>query len=110
LDALCRPKGPESAGTIARRVGCPIDVDQWEWVCGFYPCMAPGQHQNGTAETFEAARADFEAAWRTILPTCTGADFQAWRDQEAWTAEKYRRFDRGERMPADWKPAQHAGA
>jgi hypothetical protein len=25
------------------------------------------------------------------------ADFQAWRDQEAWTAEKYRRFDRGER-------------
>jgi hypothetical protein len=30
--------------------------------------------------------------------------FQAWRDQEAWTAEKYRRFDCGERMPPDWKP------
>jgi hypothetical protein len=29
------------------------------------------------------------------------ADFQAWRDQQAWTAEKYRRFDRGERMPSD---------
>jgi hypothetical protein len=27
------------------------------------------------------------------------ADFQAWRDDRDWTAEKYRRFDRGERMP-----------
>jgi hypothetical protein len=34
------------------------------------------------------------------------ADFQAWRDQDAWTAEKYRRFDRHERMPPDWKPPQ----
>jgi len=37
------------------------------------------------------------------------AHFQAWRDQEAWTAEKYRRFDRGERMPPDWSaPGSHA--
>jgi hypothetical protein len=28
----------------------------------------------------------------------TEADFQAWRDQREWTAEKYRRFDRHERM------------
>jgi hypothetical protein len=27
------------------------------------------------------------------------ADFQAWRAQQASTAEKYRRFDWGERMP-----------
>jgi hypothetical protein len=27
------------------------------------------------------------------------ADFQTWRDHRDWTAEKYRRFDRGERMP-----------
>jgi hypothetical protein len=33
------------------------------------------------------------------------ADFQAWRDQQAWTAEKYRRFDRGERMATDWQGA-----
>jgi hypothetical protein len=38
----------------------------------------------------------------------TEADFQAWRDQEAWTAEKYRRFDRGERMPSGWKPPRMA--
>ena len=34
---------------------------------------------------------------------CTESDFQAWRDQRDWTEEKYRRFDRGERMPHDWQ-------
>jgi hypothetical protein len=23
--------GDVQVGTIARRVGCPVDVDQWEW-------------------------------------------------------------------------------
>jgi hypothetical protein len=44
-----------------------------------------------------------EAARREYLPKRTGADFQAWRDQQAWTAEKYRRFARDERTPADWR-------
>jgi hypothetical protein len=51
---------------------------------------------------------DFEAAWRVFLSKRTDADFQEWRDQRDWTAEKYRRFDRGERMPADWKPTRQA--
>ncbi len=58
----------------------------------------------GSAATFDHACANFEAAWRVFLSKRTEADFQAWRDQEAWTAEKYRRFDRHERMPPDWKP------
>ena len=29
------------------------------------------------------------------------ADFQVWRDQRDWTAEKYRCFDRHEPMPPD---------
>jgi hypothetical protein len=29
----------------------------------------------------------------------------AWRHQRDWTAEKYRRFDCGERMPHDWRPS-----
>jgi hypothetical protein len=33
-----------------------------------------------------------------VLSKGTEADFQAWRDQREWTAEKYRRFDRHERM------------
>jgi hypothetical protein len=32
-------------------------------------------------ETFERARADFEAAWREYLPDCTDADFDEHRRQ-----------------------------
>jgi hypothetical protein len=53
--------------------------------------------------SFEAARSAFLAGWRVFLSNRTEADFQAWRDQRDWTAEKYRRFDRGERMPHDWR-------
>jgi len=91
-------------GTIARRVGNPFDTDPWEWTCGFYPGSHPRERTSDTSETFEQARTDFEAAWAVFLSKRTPADFQAWREQQAWTAEKYRRFDRGERMPPDWKP------
>ena len=101
--------GDVRVGTIARRVGNPFDTDPWEWSCGFYPGSHPREHQSDTAATFEQARADFERAWAAFLPNRTEADFQAWRNQQAWTAEKYRRFDRGERMPPDWKPS-HAAA
>jgi hypothetical protein len=46
---------------------------------------------------------EFEAVWRDYLPQRTEADCEEWRDQEAWTAERYRRFDQHERMPPDWK-------
>jgi len=68
----------------------------------------PRECTDGTAKTFKRARADFERAWRVFLSNRTEADFQAWRDQRDWTAEKYRRFNRGERMPPDWKPERHA--
>jgi hypothetical protein len=100
--------GDVRVGTIARRVGNPHDTDPWEWNCGFYPGSHPREHTSDTAATFEQACADFERAWAAFLPNRTEADFQAWRDQQAWTAEKYRRFDRGERMPPDWKPSQAA--
>jgi len=47
---------------------------------------------------------EFESAWRIFLAKRTEADFREWRDQQTWTAEKYRRFDRGRRMPPDWRP------
>jgi hypothetical protein len=43
----------------------------------------------GTAASFEIARAEFEAAWEEYLPQCTEGDFEAYRRQEAWTAWKY---------------------
>jgi hypothetical protein len=101
--------GDVHVGTIARRIGNPHDTDTWEWNCGFYPGSHPREHKSDTAATFEQARADFERAWAAFLPNRSVADFQAWRDQQAWTAEKYRRFDRGERMPPDRKPRRAAG-
>jgi hypothetical protein len=95
-------------GDIPGRVGNPHDSAQWEWRCGFYPGSNPGEHQSGTAASFAEARADFESAWKIFLSKRTEADFQEWRDQRDWTAEKYRRFDRGERMPPDWRASAPA--
>jgi Ni/Co efflux regulator RcnB len=67
--------------------------------------LTSGRASGGTAATFDEARARFEAAWVVFLSNRTEADFDAWRDQEAWTREKYRRFDRGERMPQNWRPS-----
>jgi hypothetical protein len=95
--------GDVRVGTIAIRTGMPPGEDPWGWVCGFYPGSHPREYTDGTAVTFDQARADFEAAWRVFLSRRTEANFQTWRDQQVWTAEKYRRFDRGERMPPDWR-------
>lgn len=81
-------------GTIARRVGIPRSGQAWGWICGFYPGCAPGEFRDGAAATFEQARADFEVAWQQFSAKRTEPDYQAWRDQRDWTAEKYRRFDR----------------
>ena len=48
------------------------------------------------------AREAFERAWVQYLPTRTPADFDDWRHHAAWTAEKYARWDRGERGAPDW--------
>jgi hypothetical protein len=93
--------GDVHAGTISQCVGNPCAAPKWRR-CGFYPGSRPGGCSSGSAASFEEARAAFEAAWRAFLAKRTEADFEAWRDQQAWTAEKYRRFDCGERMPTDW--------
>jgi hypothetical protein len=95
--------GDVVVGTISECVGNPGAAPKWQWRCGFYPGSKPGECTNGTANSFDEARVAFEAAWRVFLAKRTEADFQAWREQQAWTAEKYRRFDCGERMPPDLK-------
>jgi hypothetical protein len=95
--------GDVRVGTIAIRTGMPHHEDPWGWSCCFYPGCHPGECTDGTAATFDQARADFEQAWAVFLSNRIDADFQAWRDERDWTAEKYRRFDRGERMPPDWR-------
>ena len=96
--------GDVLAGTIPIRSGNPHDEDPWEWHCGFYPGCHPGEHQNGTAASFEEAGADFEEAWQVFLAKRTEADFQAWRDQQDWTARKYAMWQAGEKLPSQ-KPS-----
>jgi hypothetical protein len=91
-------------GVIIERSGVANTAEPWEWHCGFYPGSNPGEQQYGRAASFEAARAAFEAAWLEYLPNRTDADFQEWRDQEAWTARKYAMWKAGERLPS-----QHPG-
>jgi hypothetical protein len=91
--------GDVRVGTITERAGVPHDVDQWGWRCGFYPVTHRGEHADGTAETFEQARADFEAAWAEYLPRCRPSDFEEYRRQRARTAWNYAMHDTGMRMP-----------
>jgi hypothetical protein len=92
--------GDIHAGTIAIRSGIPHDEDPWGWSCGFYPGSHPGECTNGTAATFDQARAEFESAGAVFLSKRTEADFQAWRDDRDWTARKYAMWERGERLPS----------
>jgi hypothetical protein len=92
--------GDVHVGTITERVGNPHDTEPWEWRCGFYPASHPRESTSGTAETFDEARAAFEAAWRVFLSNRTEADFQAWRHDRDWTARKYAMWERGERFPS----------
>jgi hypothetical protein len=55
--------------------------------CGFYPGSNPGDDRHGTA-------ADFEAAWREYLSKRSEVDFEEWRQDAAWHAAKYARWDR----------------
>jgi hypothetical protein len=85
-------------GVIVERSGIPPSSDPWQWFCGFYPGSNPGEQQYGTAADFDAARSAFEAAWREYLPKRTEADFEEWREDAAYHAAKYARWDRkGER-------------
>jgi hypothetical protein len=41
--------GDVHVGTIAKSVGNPGAVPQWQWNCGFYPGSDPGNARQGAA-------------------------------------------------------------
>jgi hypothetical protein len=92
--------GDIHAGTIAKRMGIPFDEDTWGWSCGFYPGSHPGEHEDGTAATFDQARTEFEDAWQRFLSKRSEADFQEWRDERDWRARKYAMWEAGEKFPS----------
>ena len=91
--------GDVRVGKIARAVGNPGAAELWTWHCGFYPGSEPGEQRNGTASSFEEARAQFERAWMVFSANRTEADYQEWREQRDWMARKYAAIDRGEKVP-----------
>jgi len=101
--------GDVRVGAIAERVGNPHDTDPWEWSCGFYPGSHPRECTNGTAATFDEARADFCTAWQVFLSNRTKADFQEWRDQQERIARRYALWDAGKRLePPSYGPGKPA--
>ncbi|MGO4513691.1 hypothetical protein CT676_42695 [Bradyrhizobium sp. MOS001] len=93
--------GDVRVGTIGSRAGVPTAADQWGWPCGFYPGLEPGQHRNGTAETFEAAREEFESAWSELLPCIPDSAFAEWRNDRDWRAEMKAKRARGEKLDSE---------
>jgi bifunctional non-homologous end joining protein LigD len=88
-------------GTITASIGLRASVN-WVWTCGFHTGLPDGKQRSGTATSYADARGDFEAAWAVYLPTRTPEYFDAWRHHTAWTAEKYARWERGDRGAPPW--------
>ena len=85
-------------GTIAKAEGLR-GFNYWTWDCGFSVNGAGRDHRSGAAATYEDARV---AAWAEYLPRRTPEEFDDWRHEAAWTAEKYARWHRGERTAPPW--------
>src|SRR6202012_5582293 len=85
--------GDVRVGQIVQRTGNPDGTDPWQWHCGFYPGLGPGQDTDGTAWTVDDARAQFQVAWNRLLPSLVEANFDEWRYFRDFTAWKYRMWD-----------------
>jgi hypothetical protein len=92
--------GDVRVGTIGERAGVPVDVDQWSWSCGFYPGLEPGQHRDGSAETFKLARVAFEDAWQMLLPQIPDGSFEGYRRSRAFHCWKEQMWAEGKPLPA----------
>jgi hypothetical protein len=58
---------------------------------------------DGTGETFEEAKAEFEEAWNQLRPTRTEAHYELWRQNRDFTAWKYRMHDEHLKLPTQTK-------
>jgi hypothetical protein len=94
--------GDIHVGTIGERAGVPVDREQWQWICGFYPGLHHGQHRYGIATTFEDARVGFEADWKALLPKIPEGAFEEYREEDReYRAEIRAVRARGEKLPSE---------
>lgn len=66
----------------------PHKPSRWQWACGFYPGADPHDRTVGQAASFDEARVAFEAAWRVYLARRRPEDFEAWRRDRQFHADK----------------------
>jgi hypothetical protein len=90
-------------GHIGIRAGVLVDEHRWGWHCGFYPGCDPGQATDGTGETFEEVKAEFEEAWNRLWTTRTEAHYELWLRHRDFTAWKYRMQDEHLKTPTQTK-------
>jgi hypothetical protein len=88
-------------GTIGQRAGVPVEVDRWEWNCGFYPGLHSGQYRSGTAPTFDEACAGFEADWKDLPPEIPDGAFEEYRQDREARAEMRAKRARGEKLDSE---------
>jgi hypothetical protein len=65
--------GDVHVGTIAIRTGIPFDEDPWAESAVSTRAASRQSYTDGTAATFDHARADFKAAWRVFSAKRTEA-------------------------------------
>jgi hypothetical protein len=87
--------------TIEQREGLNGLV-HWGWSCGFHPGSNISDHRRGLGSSYPAAQDAFLTAWASYLPKLSAGGFDEWRHQTEWTAEKYARWERGERGALPW--------
>jgi hypothetical protein len=88
-------------GTIGKRAGVLVEVDQWGWSLGFYPGLEPGQHRSGSAATFDRARADFDTAWVGLLPEIPAGAFDEYRRDRKYRDEVRAIHALGKKLPSE---------
>lgn len=72
---------------------------EWQWRVAMYPGSRPGEGYGGSASTYDEAKAAFKIAWLKFAHSRTPEDFEAYRDQQQWTARKYALRDAGKEIP-----------
>jgi hypothetical protein len=91
--------GDVRIGTIGKRVGVPIEVDQWGWSLGFRPRTRTASIRLGC--NLRPARAVFEAEWAALRPQIPAGAFEEYRRDSQHRGEIRAILARGERLPSE---------
>jgi hypothetical protein len=95
-------------GTIGERAGVPVDVDQWQWSCGFYPCLNPLAYRGPCWPTQSRRREG--ALWGWALKPSLAASGQRSSDKNPDAFGRRRRARTSEEHELGQLPCREATA